>query len=195
MLHPHTRLAKSRINAQGVFATTVIPRGTIIWRPDSSMRTYPPDTDFSRFSVRYQALLEKYSYWDGHNWIYLTDISKYINHSCAPNTSPLFMAEKDFSDPQFDVALRAIAKDEEITYDYAHIFDPEDYLLCQCGTSNCRKEIRVFDHASVLYKTILATACQAAQFAHQVPQPLFKPTELCFCGSGKNYGQCVNNEK
>lgn len=63
----------------------------------------------------------------------------YFNHSCNPNAG--------FHGQIFLVAMRDIAKDEEITFDYAMIISesvgasvPEDIdMNCRCGAANCRK--------------------------------------------------------
>jgi histone-lysine N-methyltransferase SETD1 len=35
------------------------------------------------------------------------------------------------------VALRDIAPDEEITYNYMFEFDPDDKVVCECGAPSC----------------------------------------------------------
>jgi len=60
------------------------------------------------------------------------DPSNYGNHSCNPNIAP----EGDGV-----MALRDIAKDEELTIDYAQ-FSPKGWSMeCNCGASNCKKVI------------------------------------------------------
>lgn len=61
-------------------------------------------------------------------------INWYMNHSCEPNVG--FDVEGNF------VAMRNIAQDEELTWDYA--FDetnPKFKMDCHCNTSTCRKTI------------------------------------------------------
>jgi hypothetical protein len=55
----------------------------------------------------------------------------HLNHSCAPNLG--VQGQIVF------VALRAIAKDEELTFDYAMTDDdPDDAMPCHCGAASCR---------------------------------------------------------
>jgi hypothetical protein len=55
----------------------------------------------------------------------------HLNHSCEPNLG--LQGQIVF------VALRAIATDEELTFDYAMTDDaPDDAMLCQCGAASCR---------------------------------------------------------
>ncbi|MDO9371378.1 MAG: SET domain-containing protein-lysine N-methyltransferase [Gammaproteobacteria bacterium] len=56
----------------------------------------------------------------------------YVNHSCEPNAG--------FGKALALVALRDIAKGEEITWDYSTAIDEEDFdgFPCQCGASACR---------------------------------------------------------
>lgn len=60
---------------------------------------------------------------------------RYLNHSCDPNTKR-FGAFAFFSS-------RDIAKDEPITIDYSTLeVNPEWRMACQCGSPDCRKEVR-----------------------------------------------------
>jgi uncharacterized protein len=64
-------------------------------------------------------------------------IKLYVNHSCEPNCGLR-------GDIVF-VAIRDIAKDEELAFDYAFV-DDEDYKInCTCNTKSCRKVITGFD--------------------------------------------------
>ncbi|HMD90295.1 MAG TPA: SET domain-containing protein-lysine N-methyltransferase [Anaerolineaceae bacterium] len=62
------------------------------------------------------------------------DPSDFVNHSCDPNSG--------MSGQIALVALRDIAVDEEICFDYA-MSDSSDYdeFECACGSPNCRKKI------------------------------------------------------
>jgi uncharacterized protein len=55
----------------------------------------------------------------------------HLNHSCEPNLG--LQGQIVF------VALRAIATDEELTFDYAMTDDaPHDTMRCHCGAASCR---------------------------------------------------------
>ena len=62
----------------------------------------------------------------------------FVNHSCQPNCG--FQAGLNL------VALRAIAADEELTWDYSTAIDEEAYpgFACSCGASLCRGKVQSF---------------------------------------------------
>lgn len=62
------------------------------------------------------------------------DPADFVNHSCDPNSG--------MSGQIALVALRDIAVDEEVCFDYA-MSDSSDYdeFICACGSPNCRKKI------------------------------------------------------
>jgi len=64
--------------------------------------------------------------------------SKYLNHSCVPN-SYLLKEEESL----FLVSLEEINPGEELTMDYSTIIALDDFwkLNCNCGENNCRKII------------------------------------------------------
>jgi len=61
----------------------------------------------------------------------------YINHSCQPNCSVRIERPAIYL-----VALRDIDKGEEVTFDYAEIYDPSWQMACRCETPVCRGIIR-----------------------------------------------------
>ncbi|MGH3588171.1 MAG: SET domain-containing protein-lysine N-methyltransferase [Pseudonocardia sp.] len=79
--------------------------------------------------------------WDTH--VDLTSPARDINHSCDPNTGI-----RDNDGGAFDfVALREIAPDDEVTWDY----ETSEYVSiavsrCLCGEARCRSVIRGFSH-------------------------------------------------
>lgn len=64
----------------------------------------------------------------------------YINHSCRPNSG--------FHGGLTLFALRDIAADEEVTWDYSTAIDEEDFagFPCTCGAPDCRRTVRSFRH-------------------------------------------------
>jgi len=61
----------------------------------------------------------------------------YINHSCHPN------CEVRIERPDIHlVALRDIAAGEEITFDYALIYEETWQMECRCGEPSCRRVVR-----------------------------------------------------
>ena len=67
----------------------------------------------------------------------------YFNHSCEPNAG--------LRGQIFLVAMRDIAKDEEITFDYCMSlseFEGSDFSIsfdCQCGAPSCRGRVTQLD--------------------------------------------------
>ncbi|HUW97446.1 MAG TPA: SET domain-containing protein-lysine N-methyltransferase [Acidiferrobacter sp.] len=62
----------------------------------------------------------------------------YVNHSCAPNAG--------FVEGLTLRALRDIAANEEITWDYSCAIDEADFLgfPCACGAPDCRGTVQSF---------------------------------------------------
>ena len=66
----------------------------------------------------------------------MVDQTRWINHSCDPNSIIDCGIEDDGEVFARIIALRPIAAGEELTYDYAfpaHLAEP-----CRCGAVNCR---------------------------------------------------------
>lgn len=137
MLHPHTELRHvSKLIGYGVFATQLIPKGTITWVRDDLDRTFPPH-EVAGFRPEYQDLLDKYSFIDrGGNAVLCWDLARYMNHSC--NATCLSAGY------EFEVAIRDILAGEELTDDYGTLNLTEDFH-CFCHHPDCRKTIRPDD--------------------------------------------------
>jgi SET domain-containing protein len=59
---------------------------------------------------------------------------EFVNHSCLPNAG--------IRGQVVLVAMRAIASDEEITYDYAMSDGSSfDVFACNCGAASCRRRV------------------------------------------------------
>ena len=71
-------------------------------------------------------------------YVYLDEPARYFNHSCEPNcglTPDLKL-----------LAIREIAKGEELTYDYSTTMLERDWhLKCKCNKEKCRKVVTDFD--------------------------------------------------
>ena len=120
---------ESQIHGGGLFATKNIPAGTRIIE-------YVGDK-----ITKAQALVECEA---GNHFVFtLNDefdlngnvdwnIARFSNHSCSPNCE----AELD-EDRVWILALRDIAPDEELTYNYG--YDLEEYREhpCRCGSKDC----------------------------------------------------------
>lgn len=164
MIHVDTELRfVSPEIGYGVFATRVIPRGTITWVRDRLDQTLTAEA-IERLPPVYHDIVLKYSFVDARGrFVLCWDHARYMNHSCDPTC---LSAGYDF-----EIAIRDIAAGEELTDDYGSL--NLDYAFqCQCGSPRCRREIRPEDllrFAAEWDRTV------AGPFAliKSVPQPLW----------------------
>lgn len=140
MIHPCTelRFVNDHIG-YGVFATEFIPRGTITWVQDSFDQVFSP-AQASALSRFHQTVLEKYAFTDARgSYVLCWDLGRFVNHSCAPAAlSPGY---------DFEIAVRDIARGEELTDDYA-MLNLDGAFACSCGTTECRRIVRPDDALS-----------------------------------------------
>lgn len=110
MLRVPTVVAPSPIQGVGLFASTTIPKGTIVWEYTEGVDWTIPAADFVRFPEPYRTWLRKYVYQSesGH-FVLCGDNGKYMNHSFDPNCD---------DSGQVTVAKRTIRAGEELTCDY-----------------------------------------------------------------------------
>lgn len=137
MIHPKTELRHiSDTVGYGVFATDLIPEGTIVYVKDSLEIVVSP-TDYLLHSEDVQDIIEKYSYIDqSGNRIVSWDFAKYVNHCCSCNTISTGYG--------FEIAIRDIEAGEQITDEYG-IFNLEYEMTLICGKPGCRKVIKPSD--------------------------------------------------
>lgn len=137
MIHPDTelRFASAEIG-HGVFATRLIPKGTITWVGDALDQKFPPGTGAHLPSLL-EEQLEKYSFRDSSGQrILCWDNARFVNHSCEANC-----LSADFD---FELAIRDIQPGEELTDDYGTL-NIESSFACLCGAAGCRGVIRPDD--------------------------------------------------
>ncbi|MET1253699.1 SET domain-containing protein [Aliikangiella maris] len=137
MLHPYTELRYvSPEIGYGVFATCNIPMGTIIYASDDLEICITPDK-YTTLDKNHREIVDKYSYIDAKGIrIVSWDHAKYINHSCNCNTMSTGYG--------FEIAIRDIKADEEITDEYG-LFNIEEDTPINCGCINCRKYLYTND--------------------------------------------------
>jgi uncharacterized protein len=147
----------------GLFATHLIPKGTITWAVDPLDQIISSGKlDELPQSLRFQA--EKYAYLNGSgDRILCWDHGRFVNHSCdATCLSPGF---------DFEIAVRDIAPGEEITDDYGTL-NLEDPFPCACAAEHCRGQVLPDDplrHAVEWDRRIVA----AFPAIDRVDQPLW----------------------
>ncbi|MBI3141669.1 MAG: SET domain-containing protein [Bacteroidetes bacterium] len=164
MIHPSTVLRFiDEHKGYGVFATEIIPKGTITYAKDHLEIQLTPEA-FGQLSGPLQAQVEKYSYIDEHGIrIVSWDIAKYVNHCCNCNTMSTGYG--------FEIAIRDIQPGEEITDEYG-LFNLTESMELYCKEPGCRKTIHPSDFE--LYWPIWdAKVAAAMERVHEVAQPLW----------------------
>lgn len=165
MMHPNTVMAP--INSDkglGVIATTMIPKGTIVYTIDPFDVRVPLDSPLLK-DARYSETIKRYGYITGpEGYIIGWDHSKYVNHSCAPNTISTGWG--------FEIAIRDIAAGEEIVDEYG-LFNIENDLNCACGAHGCRNVVSKLDYLA-LTPVWNSWVKEALLHFHEVEQPMLK---------------------
>lgn len=169
MLHPSAKLVRSKIEGKGLIAKKRIPKGSILWKlsPKDKLRKYSMEK-YRSFSLRYQKVLDRYSYPDGHGCIVFSgEADKHWNHSCNANVL-------DTPDGEMCIVVRDIQQGEEITYDYGLNLRKDLTIECNCGEVNCRKVVKRLDRSSRTYKELEHKASEAIKYENRVDQPLLE---------------------
>ncbi|MDT0649138.1 SET domain-containing protein [Autumnicola edwardsiae] len=128
MMHPDTEVCFiSDEIGYGVVAKKLIPKGTITWVQDDLDRIYT-SKEFEAISPFAREMLDKYSFRNSKgNFVLCWDISKYVNHSFRSNCLSTAY--------DFEIAIRDIQKDEELTDDYGYLNVTEAFKAKEEGTS------------------------------------------------------------
>lgn len=114
MIHPDTEL--KFINPEmgfGVFATKLLPKGTITWVQDRFDQEFTPK-EVEEMSPIHRELVQTYCFRNSHgNQVLCWDNGRYVNHSFRSNC---------FTTPyNFEIAIRDIQPGEELTDDYGYL--------------------------------------------------------------------------
>ncbi|MFA6235236.1 MAG: SET domain-containing protein-lysine N-methyltransferase [Bacteroidota bacterium] len=138
---PLLEIRDSKLHGTGAFAARRIRRGTRIIEylgerisVEEADRRY--DDDASEYPHVLLFSVDEHTVLDGA--VGGSD-AKYLNHSCEPNCETEVVNGRVFV-----VALRTIAKGEELTYDYHLDYDGEynavsmKKFACHCKAENCR---------------------------------------------------------
>lgn len=121
MLLVKTRLAPSAIAGIGLFADEDIKAGMVTWRFMPGLDQLFSDDDLATLpeAVRTQFLTYTYLHAATGKHVYCLDNARFMNHSDTPNTAGVHEGN---AIEGHDIALRDIARGEELTCDY-HAFD------------------------------------------------------------------------
>jgi hypothetical protein len=96
----------------GVFATSLIPKGTFTWVRDRLDQIVEPGLD-TQLPEMLAALLHRYSYLEPRGRVLCWDQARFINHSCHANCRSTGF--------DLELAVRDIQPGEEITDDYGSL--------------------------------------------------------------------------
>lgn len=163
MIHPNTELRFiSEDVGYGVFTTSPIAKGTIVYVKDSLELVISP-TDYLLHGEEMKGVIDKYSYIDEKgNRIVSWDFAKYVNHCCNCNTISTGYG--------FEIAIRDIQQGEQITDEYG-IFNLDTEMTLVCGEASCRKTIGPGDF-DAHYQEWDQKIKQAITHFFEVEQPL-----------------------
>lgn len=163
MIHPHTELRY--INNEigfGVFATKLIPKGTITWALDDLDQILEP-CDVKNLDQHRKELLKKYSYRDQMGkYILCWDLGRYVNHSFHANCLGTAY--------DFEVAVRDIYPGEQLTDDYGTLNLEEPF---QCFPEEGSERTIVYPDDLLYYAEEWdQQVITALQHFYEVNQPL-----------------------
>lgn len=164
MMHPNTqvRFINGAIGC-GVFATGFIPKGTIVYVKDA-LELEVSAAQYAQLTPVLQESVEKYSYIDERGYRILSwDHAKYVNHCCNCNTMSTGYG--------FEIAIRDIYPDEEITDEYG-MFNLEVEMPLSCGQPNCRQKVGKYD-LDAYFADWDEKVQGALNLVHTTDQPLY----------------------
>lgn len=178
MLHPDTRLQFIDENiGYGVFATRRIPAGTMTYVKDALEIELDAGHHLLSSAV-YGKLVRKYAYREASGaHVVGWDLSKYMNHSCNPNTLS--------TGYNFEIAVRDIRPGEQITDDYG-MLNMDATMPCSCQQPECRWEIQP-DDMDYLWQQWDDQVRTALASLLKVPQPLMEVLDAETCRSVMHY--------
>lgn len=122
----------SQINRFGLFAKEKILKDEIIWSPTDETVKKISISGFHKLSKKDQQDWIDYCYQINDYFQMDIDDTRFMNHSCEPNTM-----DHPNDDPIMIVALRDIDKDDEVTWNYLPFMNPFQVFSCKCGSKNC----------------------------------------------------------
>lgn len=162
-MHPDTEIQfVSEQVGVGVFATKLIPKGTIVWIKDELDLMLTEEFVESLGDLQ-KADVYKYAYLDTDSlYVLHWDHAKYMNHSFNPNCVDTAY--------NFQMAARDILPGEQVTCDYGILGNDEDFeCIPEEGTS--RTKVTANDYLTY-YEEWDKRARETFKFFNAVEQPL-----------------------
>jgi hypothetical protein len=133
-LSPKAEARKKPNGQMGIFACGPISAHEVVSVWGGEILTQEQVDTLPELHRHYVMQVEEHFYLGGGT----ADDTNYFNHSCDPNVG--------LSGQMVLLAMRDIAPDEEICFDYAMSDgSPYDEFECECGAANCRKIVRGTD--------------------------------------------------
>jgi hypothetical protein len=125
MLTVKTYLAPSAIHGIGLFAAETIPANSKVWQYSEYVDKIYSEELFLQLCQNVNLFTLQHmltsSYKRGGRYFYLTDNTRFINHSVQANIA--------FEDDYSEIALRQINAHEEILENYLLSYDPSDFFF------------------------------------------------------------------
>jgi uncharacterized protein len=182
MIHPSTEVRFIDENiGLGVFATSFIPKGTIVWVQDPLDHVLSPD-EIKKLPEPLMRIVMKYTFRNPQGqYVLCWDSTRFVNHSFAPNVM--------ITPYDFDIAIQDIPVGSELRGDYGCLniiesFEPDPEPGC------ARKVVQPDDllHHHKAWDVILGKAFPALKTVDQPLRSLFnsdKWDRMCRIAQGE----------
>ncbi len=168
MMHPDTELRY--INQDigfGVFATSPVPEGTIVYVQDV-LDIIIDSKQYDMMDQAQRKIIDRYAFIDQDGCRVLCwDHARYVNHCCHANTISTGYG--------FEIAVRDIVAGEEITDEYGLLNLPSPVQV-SCRYADCRKQV-LCDDIKRNYRIWDSMIIKSLGRMNKVPQPLIQYLE------------------
>ena len=133
-MHPHLEIRESGRHRKSVYACSCIPAGKKLAVFGGYVMRIADEPSLQNYGADFALQIDEEFVIGAHDEPDMDD-AQYFNHSCNPNAG--------LHGQIVLVAMRDIAADEEVTFDYAMVLmdapgAPAYEFECHCGSDNCR---------------------------------------------------------